>query len=116
MTQSRLVTHSRPTRRTILKTAAFGSVAAVAAPYVKDSYAAGKLTLGCWDHWVPGANDTFTKICNEWGAKNNVEVHIDYITSQGEGQVDRRRRGASWHRPRHHVPPRLEYPNSPERA
>ena len=84
MTHPRLTTHSRPTRRTVLKTAALGSVAAIAAPYVKDSYAAGTLTLGCWDHWVPGANDTFTKLCSEWGAKNNVEVKIDYITSQGE--------------------------------
>ena len=33
---------------------------------------------------VPGANNTLTKLCNEWGAKNNVEVKIDYITSQGE--------------------------------
>ena len=84
MTQSRLVTHSRPTRRTILKTAALGSVAAIAAPYVKDSHAAGTLALGVWDHWVPGANKALTALCNEWSAKNNVEVHIDYITSQGE--------------------------------
>jgi ABC-type glycerol-3-phosphate transport system substrate-binding protein len=84
MTQSRLVTHSRPTRRTILKTAALGSVAAIAAPYVKDSHAGGTLALGVWDHWVPGANKALTALCNEWSAKNNVEVHIDYITSQGE--------------------------------
>jgi ABC-type glycerol-3-phosphate transport system substrate-binding protein len=84
VTQSGLGTYLRPTRRTLLKTAALGSVATIAAPYVKDSYAAGKLTLGCWDHWVPGANDALTKLCNEWGSKNNVEVQIDYITSQGE--------------------------------
>ena len=72
------------TRRTVLKTAALGSVAAITAPYVRGSYAAGKLTLGCWDHWVPHANDTLTKLCNEWGEKNKVEVRIDYITSQGE--------------------------------
>src|SRR6202451_420145 len=83
MTQSRLISPS-PTRRNILKSAALGSVAAIAAPYVRDSYAAGSLTLGLWDHWVPGANNTFTKLCNEWGAKNNCEVKIDYITSQGE--------------------------------
>ena len=81
MTQSRL---NSPTRRNILKSVALGSVAAIAAPYVKDSYAAGSLALGVWDHWVPGANNTFTKLCNEWGAKNNCEVKIDYITSQGE--------------------------------
>ena len=81
MTQSRL---NSPTRRNILKSAALGSVAAIAAPYVKDSYAAGSLSLGVWDHWVPGANNALTKLCNEWGAKNNCEVKIDYITSQGE--------------------------------
>jgi len=81
MTQSRL---NSPTRRNVLKSAALGSVAAIAAPYVRDSYAAGSLSLGVWDHWVPGANNTFTKLCNEWGAKNNCEVKIDYITSQGE--------------------------------
>src|SRR6202035_2376139 len=83
MTQSRLISQA-PTRRNILKSAALGSVAAIAAPYVRDSYAAGSLSLGVWDHWVPGANNALTKLCNEWGAKNNCEVKIDYITSQGE--------------------------------
>src|SRR6266481_8129151 len=78
------MTVSRPTRRSILKTAALGSAAVMAAPYVRGAHAAGRLTLGCWDHWVPGANNTLTKLCNEWGAKNKVEVHIDYITSQGD--------------------------------
>ncbi len=54
------------------------------APYVSGAYAAGTLTLGCWDHWVPGANKALDKLCKEWGDKNKVEVHIDYITSQGE--------------------------------
>jgi len=75
---------SNITRRNVLKTAALGSAAVLAAPYVRGAYAAGKLSLGCWDHWVPGANNTLTKLCNEWGEKNKVEVHIDYITSQGE--------------------------------
>ncbi len=74
----------RPTRRSVLKSAAFGSVAAIAAPYVKNSYAAGSLALGVWDHWVPGANNALATLCNEWGAKNNVQVRIDFITSQGE--------------------------------
>jgi hypothetical protein len=74
----------RATRRSVLKTAALATAAVITAPYVRGAYAAGKLTLGCWDHWVPGANNTLTKLCNEWGEKNKVEVHIDYITSQGE--------------------------------
>ena len=79
-------TFSRPhiTRRSLLSSALVGSVAALAAPYVKDSYAAGSLALGVWDHWVPGANKAFAALCNEWGTKNNVEVRIDFITSQGE--------------------------------
>ena len=71
-------------RRKFLKRAALATTAAVAAPYMRTSYSAGKLTLGCWDHWVPGANDTLTAIVNEWGAKNHVECHIDYITSVGD--------------------------------
>jgi hypothetical protein len=78
------MTRSKITRRSMLKSAALGSAAAFAAPYVKSSYAAGTLSLGVWDHWVPGANATLTKLCNEWGAKNNCQVTIDYITSQGE--------------------------------
>jgi Bacterial extracellular solute-binding protein len=79
-------TFPRPhaTRRSLLTSAIYGSIAAIAAPYVKDSYAAGSLALGVWDHWVPGANNAFAALCNEWGTKNNVEVRIDFITSQGE--------------------------------
>ena len=33
---------------------------------------------------MPGANKALDKICKEWGEKNKVDVHIDYITSQGE--------------------------------
>ena len=72
------------TRRTMIRQAALASAAVMSAPYVRGAHAAGKLSLGCWDHWVPGANNTLTKLCNEWGEKNKVEVHIDYITSQGE--------------------------------
>ena len=41
------------------------------------------LSVGFWDHWVPGANDRLTKLCNEWAAKEKVDLKIDYITSQG---------------------------------
>ena len=74
-------------RRNLLKTTALGAASLVAAPYVRHSYAAGKLTLGVWDHWVPGANNTLTRLCNEWGEKNHVEVAIDYITSQGDKDI-----------------------------
>ena len=75
---------SRITRRTLLKKSALASTALVAAPYVRGAHAAGSLSIGFWDHWVPGANDTSRKICQEWGEKNKVNVSIDYITSVGQ--------------------------------
>ena len=52
---------SGTSRRTVLKTAALASAAVITAPYVRGAYAAGKLSLGCWDHWVPGANKALDK-------------------------------------------------------
>src|SRR5207237_3211153 len=82
--QGGFMPRSSISRRNLLKTTALAAASAVTAPYVRRAYAAGKLTLGVWDHWVPGANNTLTKLCNEWGEKNKVEITIDYITSQGE--------------------------------
>ena len=73
---------SRLTRRRFLATTA-ASTAALAMPHVSHSQAGGKLAMGFWDHWVPGANNASKSLCEEWGAKNKVEVQIDYITSQG---------------------------------
>jgi len=67
-------------RRRFLAAAA----AVSAAPYVRTSRAAGSLNVGFWDHWVPGANDGLTKLCNEWAAKEKVDLKIDFITSQGQ--------------------------------
>jgi ABC-type glycerol-3-phosphate transport system substrate-binding protein len=55
----------------------------VAAPYVRSAYAAGKLSIGFWDHWVPDANKTSEALVKEWAEKEKVEVQIDYITSVG---------------------------------
>src|SRR3984957_1212962 len=76
---------NRITRRTMLKTTAAAAAAtSLSAPFVHGAFAAGKLNVGFWDHWVPGANDTLTKLCNEWAAKEKVELKIDYITSQAD--------------------------------
>src|SRR5437764_789064 len=73
------------TRRTVLRGAAAATATgALAAPFVHGAYAAGNLSVGFWDHWVPGANDTLTKLCKEWAEKEKVEIKIDYITSQGD--------------------------------
>jgi ABC-type glycerol-3-phosphate transport system substrate-binding protein len=52
-------------------------------PHVSHSQAAGKLSVMFWDHWVPGGNDASKALCEEWAAKNKVEVTVDYVTSQG---------------------------------
>jgi ABC-type glycerol-3-phosphate transport system substrate-binding protein len=70
-------------RRQFVGAAATTSAALITAPYVRGAYAAGKLSIGFWDHWVPGANKTSTALVNEWAEKEKVNVQIDYITSQG---------------------------------
>jgi ABC-type glycerol-3-phosphate transport system substrate-binding protein len=70
-------------RRAALKTAALATTALIAAPYVRGAHAAGKLAIGFWDHWVPGANNATKQLVEEWAAKEKVEVSIDYIPSQG---------------------------------
>src|SRR5467141_3114060 len=70
-------------RRQFVAATALSSAALITAPYIRGAHAAGKLTLGFWDHWVPGANKASTDLVNEWAEKEKVEVSIDYITSQG---------------------------------
>jgi ABC-type glycerol-3-phosphate transport system substrate-binding protein len=74
---------SRISRRTLLAKTALATTTLVAAPYVRGAHAAGSLSIGFWDHWVPGANKASQALCEEWGEKNKVQVSIDYITSQG---------------------------------
>ena len=71
-------------RRQFVAATAATSAALVTAPHVRGAYAAGKLSMGFWDHWVPGANNTLTALVNEWAQKERVEAQIDYITSQGQ--------------------------------
>ncbi|MGD9617076.1 MAG: ABC transporter substrate-binding protein [Alphaproteobacteria bacterium] len=73
------------TRRTILqRSAAIAATAALTTPFVRGAFAAGRLSVGFWDHWVPGANDTLTRLCRQWAEKEKVDISIDYITSQGD--------------------------------
>ena len=74
---------SRITRRSALKATA-GAIGAASLPlvHVRTAGAAGKLTMGVWDHWVKAANPVLKGIIDEWAEKNKVEVKIDFITSQ----------------------------------
>jgi ABC-type glycerol-3-phosphate transport system substrate-binding protein len=77
-----MVSKSVNRRRFVAGTAAL-STAFVAAPFVRGAYAAGKLSLGFWDHWVPNANGATETLIKEWAEKEKVDVSIDFITSQG---------------------------------
>ncbi|MGE0418458.1 MAG: ABC transporter substrate-binding protein [Acetobacteraceae bacterium] len=68
-------------RRKALKAAA--ATAALPLVHIRTAGAAGKLAIGFWDHWVPGANDVMKKQVDAWAAKNKVEVTADFITSTG---------------------------------
>src|SRR6201993_3736282 len=70
-------------RRRFVASTAVLSPAMVAAPFVRGAYAAGKLSMGFLDHWVPGANGATEKAVKELHEKEKVEVAIDFITSQG---------------------------------
>ena len=74
-------TSRRVTRRNALQLGA----AATALPlvHIRAAGAAGKLTVGFWDHWVPATNDVMTKQVQVWAEKNKVDVTIDFITSNG---------------------------------
>jgi ABC-type glycerol-3-phosphate transport system substrate-binding protein len=71
------------TRRTVLRAAALATTT-LAVPFVRGAHAAGKLSVGFWDHWVPGANAPLEKLCREWGEKEKIDVKVDFITSNGD--------------------------------
>ena len=66
-------------RRIVVGASALGLVAA---PFVRGAHAAGKLSVGFWDHWVPNANDATQALVKEWGEKEKVDVTLDFITTQ----------------------------------
>src|SRR6516165_11113961 len=71
------------TRRSVLQSAALAA-GALSRPFVHGVYAAGKLSCGFWDHWVPGANEPLAKLCRDWAEREKVDLAIDFITSQGD--------------------------------
>ena len=56
-------------RRQFVAATAMTSAAMITAPYVRGAYAAGKLSIGFWDHWVPDANEASRALVKEWAEK-----------------------------------------------
>ena len=51
--------------------------------HIRTAGAAGKLTVGFWDHWVPDGNKVMQRQVDAWAAKNKVDVTVDFVTSNG---------------------------------
>ncbi len=72
-------------RRSALK---FGvATAALPLVHIRTGHAAGKVSIGFWDHWVPAGNDVMKQQCEAFGKANQVEVQADFITSMGSKNI-----------------------------
>jgi ABC-type glycerol-3-phosphate transport system substrate-binding protein len=68
---------ARVSRRKALQIGA--AAAALPLVHIRTAGAAGKLSVGFWDHWVPTGNAVMTKQVAEWADKNKVEVQSDFL-------------------------------------
>src|ERR1700752_3765179 len=75
-------TTARISRRRALKLAA--ASATLPLVHIRTGRAAGKVTVGFWDHWVPAGNDVMKQQCEAFGKTHQVEGQADFITSTGQ--------------------------------
>jgi ABC-type glycerol-3-phosphate transport system substrate-binding protein len=68
-------------RRKALKLGA--AAAALPLVHVRTAGAAGKVSIGFWDHWVPAGNEAMKKQVAAWSDTTKVDVQADFITSVG---------------------------------
>ena len=72
----------RLTRRRALQVTA--ATTALPLVHIRTAGAAGKLSIGFWDHWVPGGTEKMRQQVQAWADQNKVDVTADFITSQGQ--------------------------------
>ncbi len=51
--------------------------------HIRSGRAAGKLSVGFWDHWVPEGNEIMKQQCAAFAAAHQVDMQVDFITSVG---------------------------------
>ena len=71
----------RMSRRSAIRLGAV--TAALPLVHIRTGRAAGKLSVGFWDHWVPAGSEVLGKQCQAWAQKNQVDIKVDFITSVG---------------------------------
>src|SRR3974377_710915 len=79
MGERAMIRSGKVSRRSALKLGA--ATATLPLVHIRTAGAAGKLAVGFWDHWVPGANDVMQKQVNAWAEKNKVEVTADFTSA-----------------------------------
>src|SRR6202042_3410969 len=57
--------------------------AALPLVHIRSGRAAGKLSVGFWDHWVPEGNEIMKQQCAAFASANQVDLQVDFITSVG---------------------------------
>ena len=60
-----MTTRSTVSRRGALKLGA--AAATLPLVHIRTGHAAGKVSIGFWDHWVPAGNDAMKKQCEAFG-------------------------------------------------
>ena len=68
-------------RRRTLKLAS--ASAALPLVHIRSGRAAGKLSIGFWDHWVPDGNEVMKQQCAAFAASHQLDMQVDFITSVG---------------------------------
>ncbi len=68
-------------RRGVLQASA--GAAALPLFHIREVGAAGKVSIGFWDHWVPAGNVVMKKQVERFQKKTNIAVQADFITSVG---------------------------------
>jgi len=71
----------RVSRRSTLKIGAAAAVLPLV--HIRTGRAAGKVSIGFWDHWVAKGNEVMKQQCEAFGKQHQVEVQADFITSVG---------------------------------
>ena len=71
------------TRRRLLKTAAF-TTGALALPFAHGAHAAGRLSAFFWDHPVPSVPPAMRKLCENWAAREKVDLQLDFVSTNGD--------------------------------
>jgi ABC-type glycerol-3-phosphate transport system substrate-binding protein len=59
------------------------AAAALPLVHIRTAHAAGKVSVGFWDHWVPAGNEVMRKQVAAFADQNKVDVQADFITSVG---------------------------------